>query len=141
MSLLSYSGTIGHAAIYTAANAKPHLCLLMLPCHLQAGIGCPGGIAVVAINQLYKAARLANYNKRSCSALAERVVDIFNVAGASHVLLVQEGHWERFIRQLCNKLQEMQLFVESFSSRGKHNGYHAQLLNEQCLHYHKSSRE
>lgn len=136
--LLSYSGRIGQSAMYTAADSKLLLHLLMRPCHSQAGICCPGGIAVAVINQLYRAARLANYNKRSCSALAERVVDIFNVAGASHMLLVQEGHWERFVKQLCNKLQEMQLFIESFSSHGTHNGYHAQLLTEQRLHYHKN---
>ena len=110
----------------------------MFPCHSQAGICCLGGIAVAAIKELYKAARLANCNKRSCRALAERVVDIFNVAGASHVLLVQEGHWDRFVKQLCNKLQEMQTFTESFSSHGRHNGYHAHLLTEQRLYHHSN---
>lgn len=107
----------------------------MLPCHSQAGICCSGGSAVAAINQLYKAARLANYNKRSCRALTERVVDIFNVAGASHALLVQEGHWDRFVKQLCNKLQEMQLFMESFSSHGGNIGPHAYLFvaDQTCL--------
>ena len=82
------------------------------------GSFCAGSIAVEAIKQLYKAARLANYNKRSCQALATRVLDIFNVAACSHTLLVQEGQWEHFVKQLCNKLQEMQRFIDSFSSHG-----------------------
>ena len=72
-----------------------------------------------AIKRLYKAAHLASSNKRSCRALAERVLDIFNVAACSHELLVQEGHWERFVKHLGNKLQEMQTFMDSFSSHGE----------------------
>ena len=62
-------------------------------------------------------------------------MDIFNVAGASHALLVQEGHWDRFVKQLCNKLQEMQLFMESFSSHGGNIGPHAYLFvaDQTCL--------
>ena len=72
-----------------------------------------------AIKRLYKPACLASSNKRSCRALAERVLDIFNVAAYSHELLVQEGHWERFVQHLGNKLKEMQTFVDSFSSHGE----------------------
>ena len=91
----------------------------MISGHPQKLCGCAGSFAVEAVKLLYKAACLASCNKKSCKALAERVLDIFNVAACSNQLLIQEGHWEHFVKQLCNKLQEMQIFVDSFSSHGE----------------------